>query len=150
MYTRQEASAIRTAFWTRFGQYMKPVPSAAGHTVNWLNYKTGIRHIYFRMEADTKKMSIALELRHPDAELRQLYYEQLLSLKKIFASYMEEEWEWQPHFVNEEGLTISRVICSREGVNLFQEADWPTIISFLKPRLIALDAFWDMVKEQFM
>jgi hypothetical protein len=27
------------------------------------------------------------------------------------------------------------------------EADWPVIISFLKPRIIGLDEFWGIAKE---
>jgi len=27
--------------------------------------------------------------------------------------------------------------------------DWPAMISFLKPRVIALDQFWNLVKEEF-
>lgn len=147
MYTRQQASAIRTKFWTSFGQYMKPVRSAGGDTVNWLNYKTGIKDIYFRMEADTKQASIAIELRHPDAELRQLYYEQLLSLKNILYNCTGEEWNWQLEHTNEDGMKLSRIVSIQTGVNVFREEDWPLIISFLKPRLIALDEFWEMVKD---
>lgn len=147
MYTRQETSAIRKKFWTTFGQYMKPVPSADGSTMNWLNYKTGIKHIYFRMDAGNHFISVAIELQHPDAELRQLFYEQLLSLRKVLETFTGEAWDWQPRFINEEGRELSRVVSIREGVSIFQEADWPEMISFLKPRMIALDAFWEMAKE---
>jgi hypothetical protein len=30
-----------------------------------------------------------------------------------------------------------------------EEGDWPAIISFLKPRIIALDEFWENVKPGF-
>jgi len=33
------------------------------------------------------------------------------------------------------------------GVNVMQKQNWSKIISFLKPRLIALDAFWGDVKD---
>lgn len=147
MYTRQQTTAVRTKFWTSFGQYMKPVPSAGGSTVNWLNYKTGIRDIYFRMDADKKQASIAIEIRHADAELRQLFYEQLLALKNILHGCTGEEWTWQPDHVHEDGMQVSRIIKSQAGTSIFNEDDWPRIISFLKPRLIALDEFWEMVKE---
>jgi hypothetical protein len=32
-------------------------------------------------------------------------------------------------------------------VNIFHEADWPAIISFLKPRIMALDEFWEIAKN---
>ena len=49
MYSKAEATQLRQAFWTAFGQYMAPVPSAEGETTNWINYKTGFKHLYFRM-----------------------------------------------------------------------------------------------------
>jgi hypothetical protein len=41
MYTKQEISKQKQAFWTAFGKYMKPVLSADGEEISWLNYKTG-------------------------------------------------------------------------------------------------------------
>ncbi|MCW3116154.1 MAG: hypothetical protein JWM28_236, partial [Chitinophagaceae bacterium] len=67
MYSKQDASAVRKNFWTRFGQYMNPLPGADGQPVNWLNYKTGIKYLYFRMDAGHKQAAIAIEIRHPDA-----------------------------------------------------------------------------------
>jgi len=34
-------------------------------------------------------------------------------------------------------------------VNIFDTNAWPAIISFLKPRIIALDKFWSLVKDGF-
>jgi hypothetical protein len=149
MYTRQEASAIKKKFWTRLGQYMKPVPAAGGEPVNWINYKTGIKHLFFRADADRKQVSVSIELQHPDAEIRELYFAQLSSLKNILEEYTGEEWQWQKEYTKEDGRAISRISYIQEGLNVFMEADWPAIISFLKPRLIALDSFWEMVKEGF-
>jgi len=66
MYSREEAAQIKRDFWTRFGQYMRPVPGASGDTINWLNYKTGIRHLFFRLDAGRQQASIGIEIRHPD------------------------------------------------------------------------------------
>ena len=67
MYSKREASLLRKNFWTQFGQYMRPLRGATGEPVNWLNYKTGARHIYFRLDAGVNQATIAIELRHPDA-----------------------------------------------------------------------------------
>ena len=95
MYTLQEASLIKKKFWTSFGQYMRPIPGAGGDTINWLNYKTGIRHIYFRMDADMNYASIAIELTHPDSLMREQQYEQLRQVKRILEKSMSEEWDWE-------------------------------------------------------
>ncbi len=149
MYSRSEASNIKKEFWTNFGLYMKPVKSAAGNTINWINYKTGIRHIYFRMDATKRNATIAIEIKHSTAEERILYYEQLESLKTIFDQTVEEEWEWQSVFYDEDGFPASRIFTMIENVNVFNKTDWAAIISFLKDRIIKLDTFWNDVKFQF-
>jgi hypothetical protein len=70
MFSKQQTSKLKTQFWTNFGQYMKPVPAASGLLVNWINYKTGIRNIHFKMDADNTKASIAIEISHPKEEER--------------------------------------------------------------------------------
>jgi hypothetical protein len=149
MYSKQEASLIRKDFWTSLGLYMRPLPGADGEPVNWLNYKTGIRHFYFRMDANNKIASIAIELHHPNSELRQHYFIQLQQLQSILVQETGEEWEWEPNSFDEDGKPFSRIGTSINGVNIFNKADWPAIISFLKPRMVALDAFWSLVKEAF-
>src|SRR5690606_36969755 len=101
--------------------------------VNWLNYKTGYKGLYFRMDADQKKVSISVEMDHNDPDLRQLFFEQFLELKSVLHSTLEEEWEWQPDTVNELGQNISRIGKSISGVNIFDENTWPQMIGFLKP-----------------
>lgn len=149
MYTRSEASAIRKKFWTSFGQYMRPIIGASGEPINWLNYKTGIRHIYFRMDADNGRAAITIELRQPDTDLRKQYYNQLLQFKSLLEENTGEEWTWQPDAIDEDGAVLSRIGTVLENVNVMKESDWPAIIAFLKPRIIALDAFWDMIKDTF-
>jgi hypothetical protein len=147
MYSKQEASLIRKDFWTSLGLYMRPLRGAAGEPVNWLNYKTGIKHIYFRMDANNKMASIAIELSHPDNELRQHYFEQLQLLRSILIQETGEDWEWEPNSYDEDGKLFSRIGTHMPGINIFNKADWPAIISFLKPRMVALDAFWYQVKD---
>ena len=50
---------------------------------------------------------------------------------------------------DEDGMVISRIGTTKTGVSVFNNDDWPAIISFLKPRLIALDSFWSLAKNSF-
>lgn len=149
MYSKAESSSIRTAFWIKFGQYMKPVPSASGFRVNWPNYKTGIRDIYFRMKAEQDFASIGIEISHKDEELQELYFMQFKELKNLLKNSLNEEWDWKLLSANEVGQSISKIEIVLSGVNVMEESDWPKIIAFLKPRIIALDEFWDNVKLGF-
>jgi hypothetical protein len=149
MYSKQEASQLRQEFWTTFGQYMSPILSAEGEKVNWVNYKTGEKNISFRMHADNKKASISIVLNHTDKEIQQLYFEQFLQFKNMFDDVVNEEWKWQLHAYDEHGKLTSNIFKEKTGVSIFQKQDWPELISFFKPRIIALDEFWSQVKYSF-
>lgn len=149
MYSKQEAAKLKEEFWTAFGLYMAPILSAEGERINWINYKTGEKHIQFRMQSDNKKASIGIELSHNDPDIQQLYFEQFVQLKKIFQNVVEEEWLWVQQVTNEHGKTISRIYTEINGVNTFKKDDWPRLISFFKPRIILLDEFWSNVKYSF-
>jgi hypothetical protein len=149
MYPKLETSRIKQEFWTRFGQYMTPVLSAEGERINWVDYKTGERNISFKMEADNRSASIAITLDHPDEQIRDLYFEQLLEQKNMLHAVTDQEWNWQRSVRDETGKTVSKVYQTLEGVSIFRQEDWPGIISFLKQRIIALDAFWSQAKYAF-
>jgi hypothetical protein len=149
MYSKQEASRLKQEFWTTFGQYMRPVLSAEGEKVNWINYKTGEKNISFRIHAENKNAVIAIELTHKDKEIQQLYFEQFLQFKNLFEEVMNEEWEWRLHAYDEHGKFISKIFKEKTDVSIFQKQDWPELISFFKPRIIALDEFWSSVKYGF-
>ncbi|GGG99741.1 DUF4268 domain-containing protein [Mucilaginibacter phyllosphaerae] len=149
MYSKEQASQLKQAFWTAFGLYMGPVLSAEGLRTNWINYKTGVKHIFFRMQADNKMAVIAIEIAHPDTELQQLFFEQFATYKTVLHNTLAEDWEWQLHTTDDHGKTISRIYTQISPVSIFQKEDWPKLISFFKPRIIALDEFWGDAKAAF-
>jgi hypothetical protein len=149
MYTKEEASQLRHAFWTAFGKYIAPQLSAEGMEINWTNYKTGLKNVYFRMQADHKSASIAIELAHSDSGIQELFFEQFLEFKNVLHEHLGEEWKWELHIADENGKTISRIGKEISSVNVFEKNDWPKLISFFKPRIIALDQFWSDAKYGF-
>ncbi len=66
--------------------------SADGDKVNWINYKTGIKHLYFKMDADNKVATVAIQWSQPDAGLRALMAEQFFQFKALLQDLLEEEW----------------------------------------------------------
>lgn len=149
MYTREEASQLREAFWTTFGHYIAPQPSATGERVNWMNYKTGVRYLQFVMQTDAKEAEVAIVLRHPDLVLQQLYFEELEKMKRLLAEETGEEWDFELLTTDAGGRTVSKAGKRLEGVSVYRKEDWPAIISFFKPRIIALDAFWSFARDVF-
>ena len=140
MYTKQEISRQKQAFWTAFGQYMKPVLSADGEKISWLNYKTGNKHITLKMDVDRDRAILSVVITDADPAL----VDRLFQMKPNFEESLgEQDWIWQRH------ASTSTVYKELPGVNIFRREDWPAIISFLKPRLISLDAWWSMARYQF-
>ncbi len=148
MFTRAEASRIKHEFWTVFGKYMNPIPSSEGLKINWINYHTRLKDLYFRMDTGKKSADIAISLEQSDPVLRQLYFEQFLELKEVLHATLEEEWTWQREHEHG-GRIISRVYKTLPGVSVFNKDDWPALISFFKPRIIALDSFWENARWSF-
>lgn len=149
MYSKEESHQIRTKFWTSFGQYMKLQKSSEGQTTNWVNYKTGIKDLYFRTEVGNKSARIAVEIASKDEGMRDLLYEQFEEFRPLFESYFEQEWEWVKGKYEDSGKTIHSISLQLDGVSLFRESDWPAIISFLKTNLVKWDEFWNDTKDSF-
>ena len=149
MYSKHDAAILKQEFWTTFGLYMNPVLSSEGEKINWVNYKTGEKGLRFKMHADGRSAFIGIVLIHKDAGVRELYYQQLLEVKHIMESIIPGPWQWLLNAQDENDQAISIVYDEIEGVSIFKKEDWPKLISFFKPRIVALDEFWNMVKYSF-
>ena len=149
MYTKQQASQLRHEFWTAFGLYMSPILSADGEKINWVNYKTGEKHLFFKLEADQQFASIGIEMTHPALDMQKAYFDHFLQLQVMLNEAVGEKWDWVLHTTNENSKVVSKIFIEIAGKNIFNKEDWPALISFFKPRLIALDAFWCGVKDSF-
>lgn len=148
MYTRQDWALQRQAFWTSFGRYVKPIPSASGEPVNWTNYKTGMPGLYVRMEAGRGDASIAFQYQAKDPESRLAFQRKMeLLLPELLA--LDPDWKWDPA-----AQTDSGPICQLQQLlpnqDIFRQQDWPALISFFKTHLLQLDAFWIANKEIFL
>lgn len=149
MYSKEQATSIRQEFWTTFGQFMSLTPGAEGNRINWINYKTGIKHLYFKMEIDKKSATIAIEMAHPDPGVQALMFEQFEVYRKVLESELEEEWTWLLHTKNDYQKTVSRIYISIPDVSVFRKEDWPLMGNFFKTRLVRLDEFWSSAKYGF-
>lgn len=150
MRSPQEISKQTEAFWTAFGKYMRPILSAEELPISWINYKTNIQGVNFKMEADDKNASIAIVFSHADLSRQQVFYNRLVQMKQILEETLGEyDWAWQQNVPDKNGKIVSSLSKQLKDVSIYQQEHWPAIISFLKPRIIALDAFWSMGKYGF-
>jgi len=149
MYSKEEASKIKQEFWTTFGKYLSPQKSADGLKINWINYKTGVKHVSIRLDADQKMASIGFQISHPDVDIQELFFAQFEEYKQILHDTLNEEFDWQPLIETYDGKLHSRISKTLSPVNIFNKNDWPNLVSFFKPRIIALDEFWSTAKYGF-
>ena len=101
------------------------------------------------MNADKNKAGIAIEIVHPDVGMQELFFQQFEEFKDLLYNTLGEEWKWEPYTTDDYGKTISKIGIELYGVSIFKKDDWPKLISFFKPRIIALDEFWGDVKDGF-
>jgi len=149
MFSRQETAALTKEFWTSFGQYMLPVPSARQEKTSWINYKTGVKDIHFKMEIDAAGAHIGIAITATDPRRRGELFQQLAHWRPVLESKTGEAWNWQAETQNAQQQAISRIGTTLANVHIYNKTDWPAIISFFKPRIIALDAFWVEVRPGF-
>jgi hypothetical protein len=101
------------------------------------------------MEANSASASIAIEITHPDPAMRQEVFNQFFQLRDMLHEQLGEHWNWNASRINENGREAAVINTVKKEVSVFAQDDWPDIISFLKPRLIALDNFWSVVRPMF-
>ena len=128
---------------------MKLQMNAEGTRINWINYKTDIKGVYFRTDVERKFAEVSIEISHPDPSIQQLIFEQFEEYENVLQSYLGEEWIWTKEDYDDDGKQIGTIKTRLENVSIFREADWPQIIPFLKDRMINLDQFWCDHKESF-
>lgn len=147
MHPKERVSAIRQEFWTVLGKYLSPIPGANGKKINWINYKTDVKGIHFKMDADNKKAIVRIEFNSSSREQINKHYAFFLILKEEFEQ--GSSWVWQYQAIDAGGKQIACIYRELEAVNIFQKEHWPELISFFKDHVIWFDEFWHCYKDVF-
>jgi hypothetical protein len=151
MFSKEEAKRLIKLFWTSYGKFMGKHQSFLGKNIKWVNYKTGVKDVYFRLRADSKKAEIAIEIQHKDDGIRELFFDQFLELKTVFTS-MVGEWIWEKNIYNEQGIQISKIYLPYpERANVYDQNTWAGCFKFFEENIVSLDEFWsefsDLLKQ---
>jgi hypothetical protein len=149
VYSREEVKQLKQLFWTKFGQFMSLHSAADGEKVNWINYKTGVKHLYFKMDADNNTAKIAIIWSHPDAGIRTLMAEQFMQYKEVLHATLGEDWDWDMDCYDAYDKPYCQIYKTLVAHSIFKEEEWGELIAFFKPRMIALDEFWSSAKYAF-
>lgn len=148
MYTRQEISRMNQEFWTSFGLYMSPVPSAEGLKINWVNYKTGVKNVRLRLWAENKSGGLSLAFSNPDVEIQKKW---AILFADISGEFLQEyEARFRVYGLQDAAAGDGfQVKAEQTGMDIMNKEDWPAIIPFLKSSLVTIDEFWCRQRELF-
>ncbi len=147
MLSKEELKEKNSYFWNEFRKTMNKETSSTGRQINWINYPTGVKDIYIRMEVDSKGAALCFDIQPKSDSIRQILWEQMTELKTIMESEMgiEADWNEESHFWNDR--LISRIKWENKSLNYFNEEDIPLIIDFLKDKLKRFDKFYQEYKD---
>lgn len=148
MYSKEEMKALRIEFWGQLQNQMEKMRNPYGSKVNWMNYNTNIKHLYFRMEADEQGARLCVDLQFPDKAIREIYYEQFLEFKDQLDSKFKG-LHWLPEWDHWNGKQIARIVLEQEGTDIREQSDWDKMHLFLKLNFAKLDEFWVEFGEVF-
>jgi len=148
MFTKDELKTINTKFWTAFGNVMKPHKSVEGSKVNWSNYNTKVKGLYFRLLADKKSATVCFDFENKDEDIKELQLAQFEELKTVFNNIMPSEFNFEQVIIDER--FIDRYYITLPNCSLFNERTWPDMFAFYKTHVIAFDEFWGGFKELFL
>ena len=148
MLGKEEAKELRIEFWGRLEKQMEKIRNPYGSKVNWMNYNTGIRHLYFRMEADQEGARLCIDIQFSDPGIRELYFEQFEEFKKL----LDERFKsisWYPEWEHWNCKMVSRLAIEKEDCQLYRKEDWDKMHLFLKLNFKKLDEFWTEFGDVF-
>jgi len=151
MLTKDERRELRTAFWGNLAKRMDETSSASGRKVNWLNYPTGIRGLFVRMEFDEAGVRFCIDMQQRDLGVRELLYEQFEEFKKMLETSLVDEVIWKKeHILADSKFVSSRIYTERSELKFINKDDWPEAWDFLQSQLIGFDEFWDTSRDVFI
>lgn len=147
MLSKEELKEKNSYFWNEFRKTMNKETSSTGRQINWINYPTGVKDIYIRMEVDSKGAALCFDIQPKNDGIRQILWEQMTELKAIMEAEMgiKADWNEESHFWNDR--LISRIKWENKSLNYFNEEDIPLIIDFLKDKLKRFDKFYQEYKD---
>jgi len=69
--------------------------------------------------------------------------------RSVLYNTLGEGLDWRKCVKSDDERVYCQIIKSLCQANIFDKNDWPSLISFFKSRMIAVDEFWSLVKYAF-
>lgn len=147
MLSKEEQKQKNKDFWEGFKEFMRKTPSANGKRMNWLSYKTEVKDVYLRLEANNRGCGLHFDIQPKDDAIRAILWEQMGELKKVLSDEMPTSGDWHERFFDMNNHEISRISWTNDSYNYFLEKDENEIYAYLKSHLLGFDRFYQEYKE---
>jgi len=148
MYSKDEKKKYTADFWNSFGFYMKKYNVDFGR-IRWVNYRTNVKDIYFRLDVTNKKATFSLELQHKNDGIRELFFEQFKELKVVLEDNIKADLIWEEVAFNSFNQPMSSISEELNNVSIYNRDDWTQIFHFFEKRMIGVHTFWVEFQEIF-
>ena len=149
MLKKEELRQLRLDFWDDFEVFTRKKRTANNRKMNWAQYKSGIKDIYFRLDFDTKEAFLAIDLQMRDSGVRELVWDQFMETENLLKTHVGPELEFHPNFALDEGFEIHRMKWTLTDVNIANKKDYPKVVQFLSDKIQGLDRFWFEFSDLF-
>ncbi|MEX1191510.1 MAG: DUF4268 domain-containing protein [Brumimicrobium sp.] len=147
MFTKEERKALHSEYWLRFKSFISSSRSVNNRRINWLNYPTGLKEIYVRLDINQERASFSIDIQSKDEGIRSIIWEQFLELKKVLENEMQIPGTWSEEVFNKAGQQISSIYWNLENVSIYNQKDEEKVFQFFKDKLVRFDRFYDVYKE---
>ena len=148
MWSKEEARNRNIRFYTNFGVYMKKHAGEYGEKIRWVNYRTGVNSIRFKIEAFKNTSRVCIDIVNKDEGVREVFFEQFEEFKTLLSNSMNP-LDWIKEYRIDSGVYITRIFTEINGPSINQESDWGDIYRFFEKNLIALHEFWEISQDVF-
>lgn len=148
MWSKEETKNRKVMFFTNFGIYMKKYIPEYGKKIRWVNYRTGVHSIQFKIEADKTSSRVCIDIINKDDGVREIFFEQFEEFKTLLSNSMDK-LDWVKEYRIESGFYITRIFTELKGPSINQESEWGDIYRFFEKNLVALHEFWDISQDVF-
>ncbi len=148
MWSKEEAKNRRVRFFTNFGIYMKKHAGDYGEKIRWVNYRTGVNAVRFKIGAHKKTSTVSIDIVNNDEGVREVFFEQFEEFKTLLSNSLTE-LNWVKNYRIDSGVYITRIYTELEGPSINNESDWGKIYRFYEKNLLALHEFWEISQDVF-
>ncbi len=127
---------------------MKKHAGEYGEKIRWVNYRTGVNSIRFKIEAQKNTSSVSIDIVNNDEWVREVFFEQFEEFKTLLTNSMDD-LEWVKSYRVDSGVYIGRIYTELNGPSINNESEWGEIYQFFEKNLVALHEFWEISQDVF-